>query len=67
MTAGNDDFGIKRAEKDLLNLISSVPVSVDELVELSGMPVDRLAEVLLSLEIKGRIQHMPGQRYVAKN
>ena len=61
------DAGLSSPEKELLKLLSSVPLSVDELVELGGLPVDRLAEVLLSLEIKGRIQHVPGQSYVAKN
>lgn len=64
-TAGDDD--LSQSEKDLMKLLSSIPFSVDELVELSGLPVDRLAEVLLSLEIKGRIQHLPGQRYATKN
>jgi DNA processing protein len=58
------DDDLSRTEMDLVNLMSSVPLSVDELVQLSGLPVDRLAEVLLSLEIKGRIQHRPGQCYV---
>jgi DNA processing protein len=62
----NDD-NLTSSEKELVTLFSSIPLSVDELVELSGLPVDRLAEVLLSLEIKGRIQSIPGQRYVAYN
>jgi DNA processing protein len=64
-TSGEED--LSSPEKDVLKLMSSVPLSVDELVELSGRAVDSLAEVLLSLEIKGRIQHRPGQCYVAKN
>ena len=63
--AGDDDLTVM--EKGLLKHISSIPVSVDELVELSGRPVDRLAEVLLSLELKGRIRMVPGQQYVANN
>jgi DNA processing protein len=59
--------GLTSPEQKIMELLSSIPLSVDELVELSGSPVDRLAEVLLSLEIKGRIQHVPGQSYVAKN
>jgi predicted Rossmann fold nucleotide-binding protein DprA/Smf involved in DNA uptake len=51
----------------LLHWLSSAPLSIDELVELSGQPVDRLAEVLLSLELKERIRVLPGQRYVAHN
>ena len=53
MTAGNDVKGLSPMEKTLLELLSCIPVSVDELAEASGMPVDRLAETLLSLELKG--------------
>jgi len=51
-------------EKELLELLSCIPVSVDELADVSGRAADQLAETLLSLELKGRIQAMPGQRYV---
>jgi len=61
--AGDDDLNV--VEKELLKFLSAIPVSIDEMVELSGWPVDRLAEVLLSLELKGRIQPRAGQRYVA--
>ena len=52
-------------EKEILQALSAAPLSVDELVELSRTPVDRLAEVLLSLELKERVRALPGQRYVA--
>lgn len=51
----------------LLRQLSGVPLSIDELVELTGQPVERLAELLLSLELKGRVLSMPGQRYVARH
>lgn len=57
--------GLSSAEIQVVKLLSSVPVSVDELGELSGVSIHRLAEVLLSLEIKGRIRAMPGQQYVS--
>ena len=59
--------GLTPFEKELLHWLSSASLSIDELVELSGKPVDRLAEVLLSLELKERIRVLPGQRYVADN
>jgi DNA processing protein len=57
------DAGLSSREIEILKMMSANPISVDELVELSNMPVDRLAEVLLSLELKGRIQAMPGNQY----
>ena len=56
-----------RLRKPISSMPGQFQLSVDELVELSGHSVDRLAEVLFSLEIKGRIQHLPGQRYVTNS
>ncbi len=55
------------AEQELLGHLNSVPLSVDELAELTGHRVDRLAEVLLSLELKGLIMNMSGHRYATHN
>jgi len=59
--------GLSAPEQELMNHLSHVPLSIDELVELSGQSVNRLAEVLLALELKGRIQSVPGQRYVKRH
>ncbi len=59
--------GLSKQEQELFSQLNSVPLSVDELVELTGQRVDRLAEVLLSLELKGLIMSMPGHRYAARN
>jgi DNA processing protein len=66
-TAGDDIRGLTAPEQELMNHLSPVPLSIDELTELSGLSVDRLAEVLLALELKGRIQSVPGQRYVKRH
>ncbi len=58
---------LSSVEKKLLELVSCIPVSADELAEMSGMPISRMADVLLSLELKGKIKGMPGQRYVTYN
>lgn len=58
--------GLSDAEQTLLKQIQMTPLSVDELVELTGQAVECLAELLLSLELKGRITLMPGTRYVAR-
>jgi DNA processing protein len=60
-----NDAGLTSDEKDVARRLSEIPLSVDELIEISGLAFDRLAEVLLSLELKGRIRPLPGQRYVA--
>jgi len=63
----NEREPLSAQEQQVMQHLSRVPVSIDELVELSGHPVDRLAEVLLALELKGRIQSVPGQRYATRN
>ena len=62
-----EDEELTAFEKDLLQSLLAAPLSIDEMVELTGAPVDRLAEVLLSLELKERVRVLPGQRYVAYN
>jgi DNA processing protein len=54
-------------EKGIYEKLSAEPVSVEYLVEVLAQPVDRLANALLSLELKGLIRNLPGQRYVANN
>jgi DNA processing protein len=69
-SAGDDgvkDANLSPKEKEILKHLSAIPISVDELAAASGLGVEHLAEVLLSLELKGRIQHWPGQRYVTYN
>jgi DNA processing protein len=66
-TAGDDEKNLSKSEKVILKFLSLTPLSIDELLELSGMPVDRLAEGLLSFELKERILPLPGHRYVTRN
>ena len=47
----------------LLELMGPDPVALDTLVNLSGLTVDTLSAMLLSLELEGRIATLPGGRY----
>ena len=40
------------------------PAAVDQLVEHTGLTADRLSSILLTLELDGRIDALPGGRYV---
>ncbi len=46
------------------NLVSESGLSVDQLSRLSGVPVQRLAFILLNLEFKGFIRAVPGSMYI---
>jgi len=47
----------------LLELMGPDPVALDTLVNLSGLTVDTLSAMLLSLELDGRIATLPGGLY----
>ena len=61
-TATEDDIG--RAGRTLLNLISPVPSSRDDLLRLSGLPPFIALAALSELEIAGRIEAVDGGAYV---
>lgn len=50
-------------ETGLLSLLDSTPRSLDELAARSGLTVDRLSAMLLTLELEGRIAPVPGGFY----
>jgi DNA processing protein len=51
------------AAEALLELLGPDPVGLDTLVNLSGLTVDTLSAMLLSLELDGRIATLPGGLY----
>jgi DNA processing protein len=50
-------------EARLLSLLDSTPTSLDALLARSGLTVDRLSAILLTLELEGRVASLPGGRY----
>ena len=47
----------------LLELLGAEPVGLDALAAASGLTVDRLSAMLLTLELEGRVAQLPGGRY----
>jgi len=47
----------------LLELLGTEPTGLDALAAASGLTVDRLSAMLLTLELEGRVAHLPGGRY----
>jgi len=53
-------------EETLFNLIQEEPVSIDQIISQTGMPLGEISDGLLSLELKGIILRLPGQQYSRK-
>jgi len=51
-------------EGDILSRISHAPVSVDEIVQQTSLPVFYVSEVLLELEMDGKIKRTIGNKVV---
>jgi DNA processing protein len=52
------------AEKSLYNLISLVPLSIDEIMQRSSMSIPQISDILLHLELKKLIRQLPGKHFV---
>jgi len=50
-------------QDDLLEQLGSDPVSLDRLVQTTGLTVDRLSVMLLTHELEGRVAQLPGGFY----
>ena len=48
----------------VLEAVGHDPVTLDQLVEHTGLTPDRLSSILLPLELDGRLDALPGGRYV---
>lgn len=53
-------------EKHIANLLSETPLSADEISHETSERFEQVANSLLSLELKGVIRTLPGQRYARK-
>jgi DNA processing protein len=48
----------------LLDALGFEPTSVDALLDCTGLSSESVASVLLILELEGRIESLPGGRYI---
>lgn len=60
----SESVGLDPESEKLLNAIGYDPVSADELVERSGLTIDKLSSMLVLLELNDFIQSAPGGHYV---
>lgn len=55
--------GLTPEEKLVLDRLSSQPIHIDALAEMSGLLVSDVSVILLQLELKDLVEAMPGQMY----
>jgi DNA processing protein len=53
-------------EQNILAALEHYPRSIDEVIVTSGLPPERVSELLLMLEIKGYCEVLPGRQYRIK-
>jgi len=53
-------------EAKLLALLGDDPVEIDAVTERSGLPPGQVAAGLMTLELRGLVRQLPGQRYVRR-
>ncbi|MBU0479638.1 MAG: DNA-processing protein DprA [Proteobacteria bacterium] len=54
-------------EKVLLGLLEVYPKPIDDIITESGMPVEKVNELMLLLELKGACEVLPGRQYQLRN
>jgi DNA processing protein len=59
-------FAPTAEEAKVMALLGSDALSLDELVQLSGLDTTRISSIMFGLEIKERVFSVPGQRYAQK-
>jgi|CXWL01.1.fsa_nt_gi DNA processing protein len=64
--AGKMAFSPSSEEAKILALLGGDSLSVDELVQLSGLDTTAISSIMFGLEIKERVYAVPGQRYAQK-
>ncbi len=55
---------VTESEKEIISLLSSGPMQIDQLTRASGMQASALMEFLLALELKGMVQEISGKRFI---
>lgn len=53
-------------ERLLYNLLEEEPLHIDSIQQKSGLPSDRLAYLLLTMELKGFVEQRPGKFFVKR-
>lgn len=59
--------GLNGSEEKVFGRLSDAPVSIDEIVDETELPVAEAMDCLTRLELKGIVAQLPGKSYIRKN
>ena len=62
--SSEDRSSLSAKHCQLLEFITDVPLSFDQLFSQSGLTIDQLCSILLDLELGGMVEKMPGNQYL---
>ncbi len=58
---------LSTTEKTVFDSLNTSPRSIDDIIDAIRLPSSKTASILLSLEIKGLIQQLPGKRFIRRS
>ena len=58
------DVSLSEAEKNLLDILTTEPLHIDQIAKTVGLPTYNALAVLLSLELKNLVRQIPGKNFV---
>jgi len=61
---GLDSFGLTGVEKNVLNVLTHLPMSLEQVIEVCRLEPREVAAALTILELKGLARVLPGKMYV---
>lgn len=59
-----ENTSLTEEEKIIYRLITKEPTQIDEIIEVSKLPVGKVSEMLLTLELKDLIKEIEGKRFI---
>jgi predicted Rossmann fold nucleotide-binding protein DprA/Smf involved in DNA uptake len=60
------EFEASPDESAVLDCLSEVPVHIDPIVTRTGLPTQKVLQILLSLELRGAAVPLPGKRFTRR-
>jgi DNA processing protein len=58
---------LSTTEKIVFNSLNASPRLIDDIIDAIRLPSSKTASILLSLEIKGLVQQLPGKRFIRRS
>ena len=62
-----EKVGLSSKEKAVFDSLKESPLPIDDIIETNELPSSKVSSILLSLEIKGLIQQLPGKRFIRRS